>query len=367
MINLSRLANPYNDDKVHAACGLFGVMSTTGRLFPGSDVIRAIANMRDRGNGLGGGFAAYGIYPDYAECYAVHIMYNNNAGRELAERYLHDNARVAHAEEVPHRRIPGLQAPLVWRYFVESLFEVDGEDPDEAMVRHVMFINTQIPDAFVFSSGKNMAVFKGVGHPEDIGRFFCVDEYQAYLWTAHSRFPTNTQAWWGGAHPFSLLDWTVVHNGELSSYGANRNFLEQHGYYCTLHTDTEVLAYAVDLLMRRHKLPAELAAMVLAPPLWQTIEGMEPEKQTLAIRLRQAYAGLLMNGPFTIIAARAGEMIGLSDRVRLRPMVVATADDLVFISSEAASIHLICPRVSKIWSPMGGEPIVARLKGGGVR
>ena len=23
--------------------------------------------------------------------------------------------------------------------------------------------------------------------------------------------------WWGGAHPFALLDYSVVHNGEISS------------------------------------------------------------------------------------------------------------------------------------------------------
>jgi len=267
MINLSQLANPYHDDKVHAACGLFGMMSTVGKLLPGSSVVRAMANMRDRGNGLGGGFAAYGIYPNYAHCYALHIMFNDLSGRELTELYMRDHLEIVHAEEVPHRHIKGLKAPLVWRYFIEPPEPIDGEEPDDQMVAHVMFINTQLSDAFVFSSGKNMAVFKGVGHPEEIGHFFCVDEYQAYLWTAHSRFPTNTQAWWGGAHPFSLLDWTVVHNGEISSYGANRNFLEMYGYYCTLHTDTEVLAYAVDLLMRRQKLPLPTCAYVPNVPM----------------------------------------------------------------------------------------------------
>jgi glutamate synthase domain-containing protein 1 len=53
--------------------------------------------------------------------------------------------------------------------------------------------------------------------------------------------------WWGGAHPFNIFDWTVVHNGELSSYGINRRYLEMYGYKCTLQTDTEVLAYAFDL------------------------------------------------------------------------------------------------------------------------
>jgi len=80
-----------------------------------------------------------------------------------------------------------------------------------------------------------------------------------YIWTAHGRFPTNTPGWWGGAHPFCLLDWSIVHNGEISSYGINKRYLEPFGYKLELQTDTEVVAYLFDLLVRRHKLPMELA------------------------------------------------------------------------------------------------------------
>ena len=99
-----------------------------------------------------------------------------------------------------------------------------------------------------------------------IAGYFGIPEYRGYLWTAHNRFPTNTPGWWGGAHPFALLDWTVVHNGEISSYGTNRRYLEMRGYHCTMYTDTEVMAYAADLLMRRHRLPMR-SDKAVAPPL----------------------------------------------------------------------------------------------------
>ena len=41
-----------------------------------------------------------------------------------------------------------------------------------------MEINTRLEDAFVFSSGKNMAVFKGVGYPEEIAEYFCLEQYR---------------------------------------------------------------------------------------------------------------------------------------------------------------------------------------------
>ncbi len=74
-----------------------------------------------------------------------------------------------------------------------------------------------------------MGVFKAVGYPEDVGEFYRLDDYEGYSWTVHGRYPTNTPpGWWGGgAHPFSLLDYSVVHNGgEISSYDANRRFIE---------------------------------------------------------------------------------------------------------------------------------------------
>jgi len=62
-------------DKEIQACALFGVMDRSGRRFGGDIVITAIKNMRVRGNGPGGGFAVYGIYPEYKDYYALHIMF----------------------------------------------------------------------------------------------------------------------------------------------------------------------------------------------------------------------------------------------------------------------------------------------------
>jgi glutamate synthase domain-containing protein 1 len=126
-------------------------------------------------------------------------------------------------------------------------------------------------------------------------------------------------------------------------------------------TDTEVIAYAVDLLMRRHGLPVEVAADVLAPPLWSQIEREDEETQALQRALRQAYGGLLLNGPFAIIIAHPGEMIGLTDRVRLRPLTAATKGDRLYLSSEEASIRLVSPDLDRVWTPSGGEPVVGRL------
>ncbi len=365
-MDIRKINNPYSDDKVVDACSLFGMMDTSGKRFSGEGVVAAIANMHFRSNGLGGGFGVYGLYPQYADQYAFHIMYLSKQGQAETETFLRSSFQMVHAEEVPTQPTAAIvNPPLVWRYFLEvDQNQLEGRSEDNYVVDKVMELNATIDDVFVFSSGKNMAVFKGVGYPEDIAEYFCLDQYEGYLWTAHGRFPTNTPGWWGGAHPFSILDWTVVHNGEISSYGANRFYLEQFGYQCTMQTDTEVVAYAFDLLVRKHELPIEIVAKILAPPFWDDIDRRPPQEQKLLRALRQVYGRLLLNGPFTVIIAHQGEMIGLTDRIRLRPLTVGEKGSVIYLSSEESAIRLICPDLEKAWSPMGGEPVVARLQAG---
>ena len=374
-------------NKEICACSIFGAMNRDGDRFTGEGVMKAIANMRVRGNGLGGGFAAYGIYPEYRDYYAFHLMFTgkNVVVKEAAKRefeaFLSSKFDVVCDEEIPHDdSVPVSDPPLLWRYFVLPRYGGEGGDggyggdgrevgdwggrsEEDFIVDQIMAVNTRIENAYVFSSGKNMGCFKGVGYPEEIGEYFMLDElYRAHTWTVHGRFPTNTQAWWGGAHPFSLLDTTIVHNGEISSYGTNRWYLEMYGYACTLQTDTEVIAYAADLLMRRQKLPIDIVAKILAPPIWNAIDRMNEKEKKLLTTLRMVYGPLLMNGPFAVIIGETGRMIGLTDRIRLRPLTAATSGEMFYISSEEASIRLISPHLDRVWTPNGGEPVVGELK-----
>ena len=363
MKNLSRVNNPFNDDKDFSGCSIFGMMNLEGKRFSSRDPVKAIANMHERGNGLGGGFAVYGLYPEHADDYAFHIMYLSKEAKEKTDRLLNESFNLIYEEEIPTREANVQNPPFVWRYFIQpGKGKPESQPADDYVTEKVMRINTETGKAFVFSSGKNMGVFKGVGFPEDIADFFCLEEYEAYIWTCHGRFPTNSPGWWGGAHPFNILDWTVVHNGELSSYGINRRYLEMYGYKCTMQTDTEVLAYAFDLLMRRQHLPIEIVSKILASPLWNEIDAMEPKQQRALIALRQTYGSLLMNGPFSIIVAHHGEMIGLTDRIKLRPLVAGTREGFLYLSSEESAIRLVSPMLDKFWYPRGGEPVVGKLR-----
>ena len=51
-------------ERIPSGCAVTGVIDRSGKPMSGEDMIRSIAVMHDRSNGLGGGFAGYGIYPD---------------------------------------------------------------------------------------------------------------------------------------------------------------------------------------------------------------------------------------------------------------------------------------------------------------
>jgi glutamate synthase domain-containing protein 1 len=255
--------------------------------------------------------------------------------------------------------------PILWRYFITARAETRERfydmTEDDVVIKMVFDINRNVDGAFVFSSGKDMGIFKGVGYPEDLAKFYRIEQYDGYLWTAHGRFPTNTPGWWGGAHPFGLLDWSIVHNGEISSYGINLRYLASFGYDCSLQTDTEVIAYLFDLMVRKHGLPLEVACNVMAPPLWSQIDRMDAEEQDFYKALRTVYAAALLNGPFSIVVGHSKGMIGLGDRVKLRPMVAARKGDTAYMASEESAILAVCDSPDEIWGAEAGQPIIARL------
>ena len=351
-----------------SGCAISAVISRNGERMSGEKIIESMKPMHERSNGLGGGFAGYGIYPEYKDLFALHIFFSGTKAKEECEAYLRGALELVKAEVIPTRTIPAItDEPLIWRYFATPLRSVLSSmqvDENEYIARVVMHINITIEGAYVFSSGKNMGVFKAVGYPEDVGVFYRLEEYEAYSWTAHGRYPTNTPGWWGGAHPFALLDWTVVHNGEISSYDANRRCIEMFGYKCTLQTDTEVITYIADYLLRKQGLSLEEAASVIAAPFWDTI-ARRPEAERRELEyLRTVFPSLLITGPFSIILGFTGGLMALNDRLKLRSMVTAEKGDRVYIASEEAAIRAMEPGAEHICAPAGGEPVIVRVREG---
>ena len=354
------------ETRIPAGCAIAGIFDENGKNICGEVIVNSMSVMHDRSNGLGGGFAGYGIYPQYKDLYAFHVFYDDSVAKEECEKYLDKTFEVVNLSKIPVRKSSKItDEPLIWRYFVtpdqNSLRDSHLEE-SEYVARAVIKVNSEIKGAYIFSSGKNMGVFKAVGYPEDVGEYYRLDEYEGYSWTAHGRYPTNTPGWWGGAHPFSLLDYSIVHNGEISSYDANRRFIEMFGYKCTLLTDTEVITYIIDYLVRRKGLTLEETAAVIAAPFWSTISRKPENERRIAEYLRTEFSGLLITGPFSLLVGFTGGIMALNDRLKLRSLVTAKKGGKTFFASEECAIRKMEPEAADLRSVSGGEPVIVKLK-----
>ena len=353
------------DIRIPAGCAISGVIDRSGARMSGACMIRSISVMHDRSNGLGGGFAGYGIYPDYKDFYALHLFYDDHEAQRETEELIKRYFEIVYSSEIQTWKIATItDAPIIFRYFVTPFSRklLDSHlDESEYVARCVLRVNVGIRGAYVFSSGKNMGIFKAVGYPEDVGRFYKLEEYEGYAWTCHGRYPTNTPGWWGGAHPFGLLGYSIVHNGEISSYDANRRYIEMFGYKCTLKTDTEVITYIFDYLLRKKGLTLKEASKVVAASFWSTIEGKSPEERKQEELLRRMFPELLITGPFSIILGFDGGLMALNDRLKLRSMVCAEKGDRAYMASEECAIRVIEPELDRIYAPAGGEAVIYTL------
>lgn len=348
-------------------CGIISVVDRSGAVMDGARIRDALSMMDERGSGEGAGYAAYGVYPEFADCYAIHVFFDNIVETKARVDALLDTwGTVVHDEEIPtyeHAHLRKVHTP--WRYFFRpdpTLMTGTPTPEDDIVTYLVMKVNTTMQGALIYSSGKNIGVFKAAGWPEDVADFYRIQDYEGYIWLGHNRYPTNTRGWWGGAHPFNLLDWSVVHNGEITSYGTNRRYIESYGYKCTMFTDTEVVAYLVDLLARKHGLDEELAVRALAPPFWDEIDRMPAKEQELNRAIRLTYGSAMMNGPFAIVVANRNGIAGFTDRIKLRPLVAAEEGDRMYISSEEAAIRRMAPELDRVWMPRAGEPVIGRVR-----
>jgi len=373
------LANrPPRRIKQPGGCGIAGLISLDRAKINGDIIVKMITTMSERENGLGAGYVGYGLFPHRRDEYCLQFIFNDEDAKIKTEEILKDSVYITGDERVFTRKVSTLKPhyPLVWRFFVILKEKLDWPrgpvfDPDDQLVDLVMKINSEVDGAYCVSSGKDMAVFKGCGYSHEIAEFYDLSRYKGTMWLSHSRFPTNSPGWWAGAHPISILDWAVCHNGEITSYGVNRKFVEMAGYRCSLLTDTEVIVYLWDLLVRKHRLPFPVAAFTLAPWYYPLIDMMDPKSRKLATWLRIAYKEAFLNGPFSILVGKREPectMIAMADRKKLRPLIAGISADgkKVFAASEECAIRAVEPS-AKTWTPEAGSPVIVQTGKGLVR
>ena len=80
--------------RIPSGCAFAAVISRDGKRMTGQAISEAMKPMHDRSNGLGGGFAAYGIYPEYKDFYAFHFFFGDRTARKNCEQFLKERFEI---------------------------------------------------------------------------------------------------------------------------------------------------------------------------------------------------------------------------------------------------------------------------------
>jgi glutamate synthase domain-containing protein 1/glutamate synthase domain-containing protein 3 len=343
----------------------------------GKHIFAPSVQMHNRGNGKGGGLAAVGLTPakmgvdqkTLDEAFLLQVaLLDQSALPEMEARFIRPHFEIAHEaflETVDdYRDIPGLEVkpPAVKRYFVrvkpEALAAFRKERnleillPDKAEEEFIYQNTYQLnlalysalgeKKAFVLSHGRNMMILKIVGYAEQVAQYYKLENFDAYIWIAHQRYPTKGRVWHpGGAHPFIGLDEALVHNGDFANYYSVSQYLRQRNIYPLFLTDTEVSVQIVDLLNRVYNYPLEYIIEALAPTVEMDFDHLPEEKQRIYRQIQATHIHGSPDGPWFFIIARTDvrnkqfQLIGITDTSMLRPQVFA-------LQKGEVEIGLIC-------------------------
>jgi glutamate synthase domain-containing protein 1/glutamate synthase domain-containing protein 3 len=357
------ISNPRLQAEAEGGCGVIGMAASVP--VAGRHLLQALQQMRNRGNGKGGGAAVVGLDPDFfgvqpallSNDYLLSIAYLDGSVRSHIESNLIEPTYIIdQAFRIPaltdFRSIPGLeiQPPDVWCYFVRVRPDVKAsfrqqhgitEEYSAAVEDEIVYQNTYHlnhkyyaatgdKQAFVLSHGKNVLVLKMVGYGDDVFRYYGLDNLYANVWIGHHRYPTKGKVWHpGGAHPFIGMHEALVHNGDFANYTAICSYLSQRNMHPLFLTDTEVAALEFDLLHRIYGYPLEYVIEAMAPTTERDFTLLPPEKRRLYQLLQTVHVHSSPDGPWFFLIAQSDvkkqmyRLIGITDTSMLRPQVFA--------------------------------------------
>lgn len=365
-------------------CGVIGLACE--EKVAGKHLLPALQQMRNRGNGKGGGIAAVGLSSDAFKVdqiilendYLLALAYLDIACRQELERdYIYSIFEVDHVYQQHHLKdykSIGLEIepPKVIYYFVrvkkEMTHTLRNKDKNrsksiEAIEDEIIYQNTYRLNhafysakgekkAFVLSHGKNMLVLKMVGYGDEVIQYYKLEDFLAHVWIGHHRYPTKGKVWHpGGAHPFVGLNEALVHNGDFANYYSICEYLAQRNIHPLFLTDTEVAVLIFDLLYRVYRYPLEYVIEALAPTTERDFSLLPQDKQSIYQLLQKTHIHGSPDGPWFFLVAqsvqalqhkkRGYRLIGITDTSMLRPQVFALQKGLISIGLAASEKQAI--------------------------
>jgi amidophosphoribosyltransferase len=196
----------------------------------------------------------------------------------------------------------------------------------------VAAVRAVAPGARIVGAGRELTVYKGVGHPSDLAATYDLAHAQGWQGLAHTRMATESAVTPEGCHPFSVgPDQCLVHNGSFANHATIRRELVAEGHVFDSENDSEVGA-------------AFVAARLTAG------EDLEKALRGLCERF---------DGFYTLLVTSADGFAVVRDAIACKPAVIAETDRWVAMASEfralselpgIESAHLYEPEPEKVYA-----------------
>jgi len=348
---------------VKDGCGVFGIMRKPGAPKISNKVaVGGLACIKYRGSSQGAGYACFDS--ETRSTFKIKAFIKERIAADTITYELSQLLGRPQSEEIESLEHTGKTTNVLKLEFqaskeMEALLDlrVDG-------INGSLFNSDGKILGRIFSYGRSVQVFKEVGYPLDIAKLYGLDEEDRIfgdLWIAHTRQPTNSPGsspiW---SHPFCALDCAIVHNGDISSFGANLELLSSLGFRSHVGTDSEVVSRLLNYLIRVEKLSPVEASRILTNPF-------EENSIDTPTQIVSKYKGAKLDGPFAVVAGYADDddtyLIALTDRSKFRPIILGEDENNFYVASEEIQIRMLS-RDARVWTPEPGSFFVASAKSG---
>lgn len=352
----------YGQPIVKDGCGVFGVIrKPDAPRISNTIAVSGISCIKYRGSDLGAGYACFDTSDN--DQYKVRAFVKDKSVAEGVVRQLGVllGSPIAHELTTPNDTLGRRRFGVLSATFKNSSRDFELEKKVDEI--NFSLLSNRKVEGRIFSYGKHVSVWKEVGYPLDVAKLYGLDREckSGDIWVSHTRQPTNSPGsspiW---SHPFASLDCAIVHNGDISSFGANMEFLNSLGYRSHVGTDSEVISKLFFHLIRVEGLSVSDAATILTNPF-------EEDMPHGAFDMLSRYRGAKLDGPFAVIAGFSDEddsyLIALTDRSKFRPLLLGEDENCFYVASEEIQIRNISKN-ARVWAPDPGSFFIASLKNG---
>ena len=96
-------ARPSGPAYLMGGCGIAGIMALDGSTISGNRIGSMLRTMGERENGLGAGYACYGLFPQHLDEYCFQFFFDDEEIKKKVEEFFKDYLEINHAEKVYHQ------------------------------------------------------------------------------------------------------------------------------------------------------------------------------------------------------------------------------------------------------------------------